>query len=63
MENRKLLGFIYGIGALLIIIGAVMSIFWDMRFGRILIICTLVFVSTFQGRVIDKLYKQLKDKE
>ena len=60
---KKLLSFIYGIGAMLIFAGAVVNIYWDIPFGKMLIVSTFIFVSIFQGWVIDKLFKQLKDKE
>jgi hypothetical protein len=55
--------FIYGISTALILAGLVMWAFLNIPFGRSLVILTLIFTSSFQGWLIDKLFKQLKNQE
>jgi positive regulator of sigma E activity len=59
---RTLLAFIYGISAALLIVGVVM-IFLEIVFGKTLVVITIILTLIFQGWVIDKLFKKLKDKE
>ena len=62
-SQKKNLSIVYGVGATLIIVGAVMSVFMGYAFGKPLMFTTLVITSFYQGNLIDKLSKQLKGKE
>jgi hypothetical protein len=58
---KNLLSVIYGSGAILIIAGAMMNIFWNMYFGKSLIFLTIIFISMFQGWIIRKLFKKTEN--
>ena len=60
---RMLTVFVYGMSAALILAGAVMYVFAGISFGGWLIGLTIAFTSIFQGWVIEKLFKQLQNKE
>ena len=65
--------FVYGIGATLIIVGAVMAILHSgegVNFGRLIIYAVMALMLAFQGWTLEKMFKQvrelsklLKDKE
>jgi len=60
---KTLVIFVYGISTALILAGAVMYVFIKIPFGGVLIGLTLACTSVFQGWVINKLFKQLNNKE
>jgi len=60
---KLIVTFVYGISTALIVAGAIMYVFLKISFGGVLIGLTLAGTSVFQGWVINKLFKQLNNKE
>ena len=61
MNYKKNLDWVYAIGALLIIGGAIMKVFFHTPYSSYMIFGAIVSISFFQSWVIAKLEKQLKE--
>ena len=60
---KKIVNFIYIIGAALIILGSVIDLILGIYFGVILRKMTIICIMIFQCWVIEKLFRQINDKE
>ena len=58
MKYKKYLSWIYTIGALLLIVGAVMKVFMGIKFGIWIIFIVISLTLYYQGWVIDKLSRE-----